>query len=157
LILPLSVVFGKLLELAVGSLLLIPVMLWYGVTPRLEAIVVVPALVVVLILTSLGVGLWLSALAVQYRDVAHALAFAIQAMMYVSPVVYSDRIVRGPLRILFGLNPVAGVIGGIRSSLLGTGPLPFDLILPGTAIAFLLAFSGLYYFRSRERLFADVA
>ncbi len=113
-----------------------------------------------LVVTSLGIAFWLSALAVQYRDVAHALAFAIQALMYLSPIVYSDRIVpkRMPLlRLTYGLNPVAGVVGGIRAVLLDTGPLPWDLILPGTATALILVVSGLYYFRSRERLFADVA
>ena len=117
----------------------------------------VPALVLILVLASLGLGLWLSALAVQYRDVAHALGFAIQALMYLSPVVYSDSIVPGRFRLIYGLNPVAGVIGGARAVLLRTGPLPWDLILPGTATALILAVSGLYYFRSRERLFADVA
>ena len=85
------------------------------------------------------------------------LAFVIQAMMYLSPVVYSDRMVPERYRVLYGLNPVAGVIGGFRAVVLGTGPLPWDLILPGTAMAVLLAVSGLYYFRSRERLFAGVA
>jgi homopolymeric O-antigen transport system permease protein len=157
LILPLSAVIGKLLELVVTCTLFVPVMLWYGVTPRIEAIVVVPWLVLVLILTCLGLGMWLSALAVQYRDVSHALVFAIQSLMYVSPVVYSDHVVPARFRVLYGLNPVAGVIGGVRSVVLGTGPLPWDLILPGTTMAVLLAVSGLYYFRSRERLFADVA
>ena len=157
LILPLSGVLGKLLDLAVVSVLFIPMMLWYGAVPRPEAIVVVPALILVMILASLGLGLWLSALAVQYRDVSHGLAFLIQAMMYVSPVVYSDSIVPQRFRILYGLNPVAGVIAGTRSVLLRTGPLPWDLIIPGTVVAVLLAVSGLYYFRSRERVFADVA
>jgi lipopolysaccharide transport system permease protein len=158
LILPLSAVLGKLLDLAVSSLLLIPMMIWYGAVPRLESIVVLPALILILVLASLGLTLWLSALAVQYRDVAHALNFAIQALMYLSPVVYSDRIVPGRLfRFIYALNPVAGVIGGSRSVLLRTGPLPWDLILPGAATALILAVTGLYYFRSRERIFADVA
>ena len=156
LILPLSSVLGKLVDLSVIFLLFIPIMLWYGVIPRIEAIVVVPSLILILILTTLGLALWLSALAVQYRDVSHGLAFAIQALMYVSPVVYSDHIVPRRFRVFYGLNPVAGVIGGMRAVVLGTGPLPWDLILPGTAIALLLAVSGLYYFRSRERIFADV-
>jgi lipopolysaccharide transport system permease protein len=157
LILPLSAVIGKLVELAVTSLLFVPVMLWYGVTPRIEAIVVVPSLVAVLILTCLGLGLWLSALAVQYRDVSHSLIFAIQVLMYLSPVVYSDRMVPARFRIFYGLNPVAGVIGGVRAVVLRTGDLPWDLIIPGTAVALFLSVSGLYYFRSRERIFADVA
>jgi lipopolysaccharide transport system permease protein len=157
LILPLSAVVGKLLDLTVVSVLFIPMMLWFGFIPRLGAIVLVPALIVVLFLTTLGLGMWLSALAVQFRDVSHALVFAIQTLMYMSPIVYSDRIIPGRFRIVYGLNPIAGVVGGIRAVMLGTGPLPWDLILPGTLTAVLLAVSGLYYFRSRERLFADVA
>jgi lipopolysaccharide transport system permease protein len=157
LILPVSAVIGKLVDLAVTSLLFIALLLWYGYVPRIEAIVVVPSLILVLILTALGLGLWLSALAVQYRDVSHAVVFAIQALMYLSPVVYSDHMVPARFRIIYGLNPVAGVIGGARAVALGTGPLPWDLIVPGTAMALCLAVSGLYYFRSRERLFADVA
>jgi lipopolysaccharide transport system permease protein len=157
LILPLSAVLGKLLDLAIGFLLLIPAMIWYGVVPRSEAIVVLPVLIVILVMAALGVTLWLSALAVQFRDVAHALVFALQAIMYVSPVVYSDSIVPGRFRLLYGLNPVAGVIAGSRAVLLGNGPMPWDLLLPGALSTAVLAVSGLYYFRSRERLFADVA
>jgi lipopolysaccharide transport system permease protein len=157
LVLPLSAVIGKLLDLAVVSLLFIPAMLYFGYIPRPEAIVMVPALLAVLFLATLGLGLWLSALAIQYRDVSHALVFAIQALMYVSPIVYSERIVPDRFRILYGLNPVAGVVGGIRAVVLGTGPTPWNLIVPGTLTAVFLAVSGLYYFRSRERLFADVA
>jgi lipopolysaccharide transport system permease protein len=157
LILPLSAVLGKLLDLAVGGVVVVPMMIWYGVVPRPEAIVVLPALILMLVLASLGVVLWLSALSVQFRDVAHALTFAIQVLMYISPVVYSGRALTGRLRLLYGLNPVAGVIGGARSVLLGTGPLPWDFILLGATTTLILAGSGLYYFRSRERLFADVA
>ena len=121
LILPLSSVLAKLVDLAVISLLFIPVMLWYRVTPRIEAVVVVPSLILVLILATLGLALWLSALAVQYRDVSHSLAFCIQALMYFSPVVYSDSMVPARFRIIYGLNPVAGVIGGVRAAVLGTG------------------------------------
>jgi lipopolysaccharide transport system permease protein len=157
LILPLSAVIGKLVELVVASTLFIPVMLWYRVSPGIESIIVVPLLLLVLFLTTLGLGLWLSALAVQYRDVSHGLVFAIQALMYMSPVVYSDRAVPDRFRLIYGLNPVAGVIGGLRSVLLKTGRLPWDLIGPGSLVAVLLVVSGLFYFRSRERIFADVA
>jgi lipopolysaccharide transport system permease protein len=157
LILPLSAVLGKLLDLAVGAVLVVPALFWNGVVPRPEAIVAVPALVLLLVVATMGLTLWLSALAVQYRDVAYALVFALQALMYVSPVVFSDKVVPERFRLLYGLNPVAGVIAGTRAVLLNTGSLPWDLIIPGTLSAVVLAVSGLYYFRRRERIFADVA
>jgi lipopolysaccharide transport system permease protein len=157
LILPLSAVLGKLVDLSAILLLFIPVMLWYRVVPEVEAIVVVPLLILLLVVGTLGLALWLSALAVQYRDVSYSLVFAIQALMYFSPVVYSDTMVPARFRVIYGLNPVAGVIGGVRAVVLGTGSLPWDLIVPGTVVALFLAVSGLYYFRSRERIFADVA
>jgi lipopolysaccharide transport system permease protein len=156
LILPLSSILGKLVDLTVVFVLMIPMMLWYGVVPRIEAIIVVPSLILILIMTTLGLALWLSAMAVQYRDVSHGLGFAIQALMYMSPVVYSHHIVPERFRIIYGLNPIAGVIGGMRAVVLRAGPLPWNLIVPGAMVALFLAVSGLYYFRSRERIFADV-
>jgi lipopolysaccharide transport system permease protein len=157
LILPLSAVLGKLLDLTIAGLLVVPAMMWYHIVPRPEAIVVIPALILMLVLATLGLTLWLSALAVQYRDVTHALVFSLQALMYISPVAYSESVVPARFRLIYGLNPVAGVVGGARAVLLGTGPLPWDLLLSGAVMTAILAVSGLYYFRSRERLFADVA
>ena len=96
----------------------------YRVAPRPEAAIVLPALVLVLLLASLGLVLWLSALAVQYRDVSHAMVFAIQALMYLSPVAYSDRVVPARFRLVYGLNPVAGVIGGAGRYYSGPVHLP---------------------------------
>jgi lipopolysaccharide transport system permease protein len=90
LILPLSSILGKLIDLSIIALLFIPVMLWYSYIPRVEAIVVVPPLILILVLTTFGVALWLSALAVQFRDVSHGLTLAIQAVIYMSLVVYSS-------------------------------------------------------------------
>ncbi len=157
LILPVSAVAGKLLDLGIGGLLVVPAMMWYGVVPRLESIVVIPVMLLMLLLATVGLALWFSALAVQYRDIQHAMVFALQAIMYLSPVVYSDRVVPWPYRLLYGLNPVAGVIAGARAALLGSAKFPWDLVLVSSLSSVVLVTSGLYYFRSRERVFADVA
>ncbi len=101
--------------------------------------------------------MWLLALAIQYRDVKHAIQFISQLLMYAAPVVWPVSLIPEQYRLLCGLYPMAGVIEGFRSSLIGTNPMPWDLILMGALSAFLIAFSGALYFRRLERIFADVA
>jgi lipopolysaccharide transport system permease protein len=155
LILPLSAVAAKLIDLAVTGVLLAAMMAWYGVVPG-PAVVLLPALLALMVLATLGAGLWLGALAVQYRDVAYGLGFAVQVLMYLSPVIYPASLIPTRYRTLYGLNPMAGVIEGTRAALLGVPPVPWDLILPGAATTALLLVSGLLYFHRRERIFADV-
>jgi len=105
--------------------------------------------------------MWLSAMAIQFRDVRHGMGFAVQALMYAAPVVWPVSLIAerfGPAaRLLYGLYPMAGVIEGFRSALLGSNPMPWDLILMGGLSATLIAVSGAFYFRRMERIFADVA
>jgi lipopolysaccharide transport system permease protein len=155
LILPLSAVVAKLVDLAITGVLLMAMMAWYEVIPG-PAVVLLPALLAIMVLATLGAGLWLGALAVQYRDVAYGLGFAVQILMYVSPVIYPASLIPGRYRPLYGLNPMAGVIEGTRAALFGRTPLPWDLILPGGATTILLLVIGSLYFRRRERIFADV-
>lgn len=157
LILPLAAAVGKLVDLAIASVVLVGFLAWFGVVPSPVAVVAVPALLAMLVLAVLGLGLWLSSLAVQYRDVAYSLTFGIQLLMYVSPVVYSAQKVPAAYRPLYGLNPVAGVVEGLRAVLLGSHPFPWDLVGPGLATTLVLLVTGLFYFRRAERLFADVA
>jgi lipopolysaccharide transport system permease protein len=157
LVLPLTAVLGKLLDLAIALVVLAGFLAWYRVMPGPWALVLAPALLALLVLAVLGLGLWLSALAVQYRDVAYGLTFAIQLLMYLSPVVYPAEKVPAAYRLLYGLNPMAGIIEGFRAALIGSGPIPWDLIVPGAAVTLALVVSGLFYFRRAERLFADVA
>jgi lipopolysaccharide transport system permease protein len=107
-------------------------------------------------LTAAGIGMWLTALAVQYRDVNYAMGFAVQLLMYAAPVVYPASSVPEEFRLLYGLFPMAGVIEGFRSALLGTQPMPWDLLAVGSVTAMLVALSGAFYFRRMERIFADV-
>ena len=166
LILPLSAVFSKLVDFGIAMVLLTAMMAWFGLLPNL-GILMLPYLIVLMMLTAGGMGMWLSALAVQYRDIKHGMTFAVQLLMYAAPVVYAASLIPetynlfGRIEIwpqyLYAMNPMVGVIEGFRSALLGTRPMPWTFILIGSVTATLIALSGAFYFRSRERLFADVA
>jgi lipopolysaccharide transport system permease protein len=101
--------------------------------------------------------MWLTALAVQYRDVSYAVNFGIRMLIYAAPVVYPVSLIPEQFRLLYGLNPLAGIIEGFRAALLGTVPMPWDLLVVGGISATLLLLSGVFYFQRVERGFADVA
>jgi lipopolysaccharide transport system permease protein len=107
-------------------------------------------------LTAAGLGMWLTALAVQYRDVNYAMSFGVTLLMYAAPVVYPASSVPEQFRLLYGVFPMAGVIEGFRSALLGTNPMPWDLIGVGTITAMIIFVTGMVYFRKMEKIFADV-
>jgi lipopolysaccharide transport system permease protein len=163
LILPLSQVLSKAVDLTISLVLLGIVMIGfaaagYDFSPRAEAFLVIPAAVGLALAAALGFSLWLSAMAVQYRDVSHALTFGVQLAMYLTPVIYTTEMIPDRLRPIFGLNPMVAVISCFRASLLGP---PFQyhpgLILEGTLVAAALLVGGVLYFRRAERIFADVA
>ena len=154
LIIPLSGVFGGLVDLAVGMVLLLVVMLIYRITPTI-AILALPLFLLLAMTTALGFGLWLSALNVQYRDVGYLVPFVIQIWLFVTPVAYSAAIIPQQYRWLLGLNPMTGVVEGFRWALLGTPP-PGQLFTLSLVISLLVLVSGLYFFRRTERTFADI-
>ena len=156
LILPLSAVVAKLVDFAISLVLLAALMAWYQVVPT-AGILLLPALVLLMMLTAAGLGLWLTALAVQYRDVNYAMSFVVQLLMYAAPVVYPASLIPERYQLLYALNPMVGVIEGFRAALLGTRPMPYDFLALGTAVAVAVALTGALYFRRREPLFADVA
>lgn len=156
LVLPLSAVLAKLVDFLIAMVVLCALLVGYGVMPT-RGVVVLPLLVLLMMLTAAGLGMWLTALAVQYRDVKYAITFVVQLMMYAAPVVFPLSVVPARFHHLYALYPMVGVIEGFRAALLGTRPLPWDLLAIGTASALLVAITGCLYFRSRERLFADVA
>jgi lipopolysaccharide transport system permease protein len=156
LILPLSAVAAKLVDFCIALLMLFALMGIYGVAPR-ASVIALPVLVVVMVLTAAGAGMWLTALAIQYRDVNYAIAFVTQLLMYAAPVVYPASLVSGRYRFLYALNPMVGVIEGFRAALLGTRPMPWSMIGTGAITACLLVVTGAFYFRRKERIFADVA
>jgi lipopolysaccharide transport system permease protein len=155
LIIPIAAVGAGLVDFAISFLVMVGLMIYFQVPVHLN-ILWLPLLVLLTLMTSLAIGLWLSALNVQYRDVQHMIPFMLQAWMYASPVAYSIDIVNvSPIwRLVYGLNPMAGVIQGFRWVLLGSNP-PDGLMLVSVGMVVLLLISGLYYFRRMERHFAD--
>lgn len=156
LIIPLAPVLAKLLDFGIAMLLLFGLMVYFGIAPTIWALTL-PLLVLLTMLTASGAGMWLTALAIQYRDVKYGLTFGVRLLMYAAPVVYPASLIPDQYRLLYGLNPMAGVIEGFRAALLGTRPMPWDLLGVGTAVAVVLFVTGALYFKRMERVFADVA
>lgn len=155
-ILPLSAVFAKLIDFCIALVMLTILMAWYRVAPTWNTLFL-PFLVLIMLAAAAGLGMWLTALAIHYRDVKHALNFITQLIMYASPVVYSASIVPEKWQRLYAINPMVGVIEGFRAAILGTRPMPWDWILIGAVTASLTLLTGMLFFRRQERIFADVA
>lgn len=152
---PLSSVFAALVDFLISFVVLIGVMIYYHYWPGWN-ILWLPLLVVLALLTAVSVGLWLSALNVQYRDIQHLVPFLIQVWMYASPIVYPiETIPAGIWRWLYGLNPMVGVIQGFRWALLGGTPPDITMVISVVMVLILLV-SGLFYFRRMEKTFADI-
>jgi lipopolysaccharide transport system permease protein len=154
LMVPLAAVLGGLVDFAVAFVILLIMMAYYGIVPT-WAIVTLPAFILLSILTALGVGLWLSALNVKYRDVRYTINFLIQFWLFATPVAYPSSIVPERWRTLYGLNPMAGVVEGFRWALLGKQP-PGALLAVSVGVVIAILIGGLYYFRRMEQEFADV-
>jgi len=156
LVLPLSSVLAPLLDFGIAFLVLLAMMVFYAIAPT-PAILLVPLLVLLSIMSALGAGLWLSALNVDYRDVGYIVPFLVQIWMVATPVAYPSSLLTDPwLYFLYGLNPMAGVIEGFRWVLLGA-EMPTQLLLQSIAVSVLLIVSGALYYRRAERSFADIA
>jgi len=153
LVVPLSGLLAGLVDFVIGMVLLICVMTYYGVTPS-AAVLWLPAFFLLAFVTALGVGLWLSALNAQFRDVQHTLGFLTQLWMYSTPIAYPSTLLGEPWRTVYGLNPMAGVADGFRWALLGMAA-PGPIVLVSAASAFAILISGAYYFRRVERTISD--
>jgi lipopolysaccharide transport system permease protein len=156
-VIPFAPVLAGLVDFAVALVVLGAVMLFYGIVPGPLALVVVPLLLVGMMLTSAGVGCWLAALNIQYRDVKHVTPFLVQVWMYASPIVYPMSLVPERYRAVYALNPMAGIVEGFRAVLLGTGAVAWPTIGMSLAVGAVLFVTGSFYFRRTERVFADVA
>jgi len=158
---PTSAVIGGLVDLAIAFPFLLVLMAHYGVWPGVN-VFLVPVLVLLAVCTAEGVGLWLAALNVEYRDVRYVVPFAVQVWLFLTPVIYPASLAAPMLdrfglpRWILGLNPMVGVVEGFRWSLLGAPTQPGPEILASVISALVLLFSGAFYFRSVERSFADV-
>ena len=135
-------------------------MIYYGILPSIN-IFWLPLLILFMIINAAGIGIWLSALAIQYRDIRHATLFLIQLLMYAAPVVWPISLLSDKYgsKVVFwyGLYPMAGIIEGFRSALIGSQSMPWSLIIMGVISSFIIFFSGIIYFHTKERMFADIA
>jgi lipopolysaccharide transport system permease protein len=156
LVIPMTPVLAKLADFVIAFAIVGLLMVWYRIAPTWNALAL-PLLIVLMVATAAGIGMWLSALALQYRDVRFAMGFLTQLLMYAAPVVWPVSLVPEQFRLLYGLYPMVGVIEGFRAALLGTTSMPWDLIVMGSMSALVMLVSGMFYFRRMERIFADVA
>ena len=154
LILPLAAVSSGLVDFTVGFAVMLGLTLTYGYRPTI-AILLLPALVLLALLTALAVGLWTAALNALYRDVRAVVPFLVQFGMLASPVAYPSSMVPGKWRWLYGLNPMAGVIEGFRWALTGRGQTPGAPLLVSAAIVVLVLIGGLFFFQRIEGTIAD--
>lgn len=154
LVMPLSSILSPLVDFAIAFTILIGMMFYYGYPPTMQMLWL-PAFIILALMTALGVGLWLSAINVKYRDVRYVIPFLIQLWLFASPVVYSSSLLPEKFQVIYGLNPMAGVIEGFRWALLGTEP-PGSLIAISVIIVIVILISGAFYFRRSEKTFADV-
>lgn len=155
LILPLSSVMTKFIDFGIAAVILIGMMIYYGYTPQMIGVFVIPLLLLITFMASVGLGLFLASVNVKYRDVRYALPFFIQILLFVTPVIYPASIA-GKYSWLLALNPMMGVIQSARAALLGTTVLNWALIGISLAATFLLLLLGIYAFKKTERHFADI-
>ena len=151
----LTIPIASLFAGIVDFLIALAILVYYAVTPSMN-MVWLPFFFLLTLVTSLGVGFWLSALNVEYRDVRFAVPFLTQFWMYATPIAYPSSMLPEPWRTLYGLNPMAGVVEGFRWSLLGSHTQPGPIILASSGVAVIMMVSGAYYFKRMERNFADV-
>lgn len=157
LVIPIATVLAASVDLFIAFLMLIVLMFIYGNAPG-ATIIMIPLFVVLALATGLGVGLWFSVLNLQFRDVSHAMPFVLQVWLFLTPVAYPSSLIPENWRILYGLNPMTGVVEGFRWALAGgTWSTPFVVIVTSFLAVIAVLIGGLYFFRSKEPIFAEIA
>jgi lipopolysaccharide transport system permease protein len=154
LIYPLTPILAKLVDFSISLLLLVGVMFYYHIAPTWN-LLYLPLMFVLMMMIPAGMGFWLSALAIRYRDVKFAMPFVIRMLIYSAPILYTASSIPDQYRLLYSFNPIVAVIEGYRACLLGT-PMPWEYILPGAFTAACLLLFGMVYFRRMEHVFVDV-
>ena len=155
LVIPISAVLAGLVDFAIAFVILLGLMFYYGVTPG-WAVITLPGFVLLTIISALGVGLWLSALNVKYRDVRYTIGFMVQFWLFATPVAYSSNLIPEKWRIVYGINPMAGVVEGFRWALLGNARPSGQMLWVSIAVVAAVFVGGIYYFRRMEQEFADI-
>ena len=153
--LPIATVLAGIVDFVLAFIVLLGIMLYYGLVPTVN-IIWLPFFALLALVTSLGVSLWLSAMNVQFRDVRYTIPFLTQAWLFVTPIAYPSSLLPEPWRIVYGLNPMAGVVEGFRWALLGTDTGTGQMIIVSALVSLILFISGAFYFRRMEQSFADV-
>lgn len=154
-ILPLASVLAGVVDFLIAFFVLIGMMVYFGISPT-SNVWALPLFLLLALITAVGVGLWLSALNVLYRDINYVLPFLTQFWMFLTPIAYPSSMVPQKFQGLYALNPMTGVVEGFRWVLLGTGQPPGLMTLVSSLVAVALLISGMFYFKRMERLFADM-
>lgn len=155
LVIPIATVLAGVVDFALSFVVLLGLMAFYGITPTIN-LLWMPLFLLLALVTSLAVGLWMSALNVKYRDVRYIVPFVIQVWMFSTPIVYPSSLLPASWRTIYGLNPMVGVVEGFRWALLGTNTVPGFMIAVSATAALLLLIGGAFYFRHMEKSFADI-
>lgn len=155
LIVPISSILSGVVDFLFAFLVLIGLMFWYGIVPTAN-VVWLPFLLLLAFGTALGVGLWLSAMNVQFRDVRYTIPFLAQFWLFATPIAYPSSLLSEPWRTIYGINPMVGVVEGFRWALLGTATAPGPLIIVSALTMLTILITGMFYFRRMESTFADV-
>jgi lipopolysaccharide transport system permease protein len=154
-LLPISSVLSPLFDFAIAFVVLLGMMVYYRIYPT-PTMLAVPPLLALAVMASVGAGMWLSALNVDYRDFSNILPFLVQVWMFATPVAFSSTLLEEPWRTLYGLNPMTGVIEGFRWALLGQQPMFAQMFL-SALVSVVLLVTGAFYYRRTERTFADIS
>lgn len=155
LMIPISSVVGGAVDFVLAFVTLIGMMMFYGIFPTVN-IIWLPFLFLLAFMTSLGIGLWLSALNVEYRDVRYVVPFLTQFWMFATPIAYPSSLLSEPWRTIYGINPMVGVVEGFRWALLGAHTAPGPIIIVSSLASLCLLVGGAFYFRRMEKTFADL-
>lgn len=156
LVIPIATLLSGVVDFILAFIVLLLMMVYFGIVPTAN-IIWLPFFLLLAFVTSLGVGLWLSAMNVQFRDIRYVIPFLTQVWLFITPIAYPSSLIENDiLRAIYGINPMTGVVEGFRWALLGTDTAPGPIIIVSTMVAILLMVSGLFYFRNMEKTFADV-